>query len=186
MESKIVEHYKEYVGEKELDILLKRFNIKTFCDKWNQVITSRSTSFLGSGGSEYSSVTAKYSLTNDNKVTVFNECYDEKKQYKSITGTSDCFDSSVPTCRTVLFPSVGATGNYWILYISEKNDVMIICCPLIIPHTSIKLMDNFALYVLAKDRNKFWSNKQMVQKIYTILEKYKFNNFINKPIYSGV
>ena len=180
----IVEHYKQYVGTNELQTLLSRFDVKTFCRTWDQVMTSRSTMFLGSGGSEYSSVTAKYSLTPENNVKVFNSCYDEQLRWKTIEGVSDCVDQAIPTCRTVLFPSVGVIGNYWILYISKKKDVMIVCSPLII--SDVKVLDNLALYVLASNRVKFWENKKMVNKIRKILEKYNFTSFYNKPIYSGV
>ncbi len=182
----VLDHYKKYVGKKELKKLLSRFDSNTFCSKWNQVMTSRSTFFMGSGGSEYSSVRATYTENRDKTITVFNECYDENHKPKTIQGISECVDPKIPTCRTVLFPSVGVIGNYWILYISKQKDVIIVCSPFIIPYTSVKLMDNLALYVLAKDRDAFWSNTQLVKKIYDILEKYKFDLFINKPIYSGV
>jgi lipocalin len=185
--SKKLEYYKQYVGEKELTKLLSRFDATKFCDTWNQVMTSRSTILLGSGGSEYSSVTATYSaLPKSSEISVLNKCYDEKHNPKFIQGISRCIDSEIPTCRTVFFPSVGATGDYWILYMSKNKRCCIICCPLIIPYTSIKLLDNLALYVLAKDRNEFWADKKLVDEIYDVLRKYKFDLFINEPIYSGV
>jgi hypothetical protein len=180
-------YYKQYIGENELKILLSRFDANTFCDTWNQVMTSRSTFFLGSGGSEYSSVTATYSaIPNSSAITVLNECYDEKHKTKSIQGVSECIDSKIPTCRTVLFPSVGATGDYWILYISKNKRCCIVCCPLFVPYTSIKMLDNLALYVLAKDRCEFWGNTKTVNEIYDVVRKYKFNTFINEPVYSGI
>ncbi len=183
-----VDYYKQYVGTKELETVLSRFDANKFCRTWDQVLTSRSTMFLGSGGSEYSSVTATYSPAPDNKVKVFNKCYDEQLRWKTIEGVSECIDPAIPTCRTVFFPSVGVVGNYWILYISKKKDVMIVCSPLILygSNISIKLLDNLALYVLASNRTTFWENKKMVKKIYKILEKYNFTSFYNKPIYSGV
>lgn len=179
-----LEHYKQYIGTKELETVISRFDVNKFCRTWDQVLTSRSTMFLGSGGSEYSSVTATYSPKSNNKVKVFNKCYDEQLRWKTIEGVSDCVDPAIPTCRTVFFPSVGVIGNYWILYISKKKDVMIVCSPLFL--SNVKLLDNLALYVLASNRVKFWENKKMVNKIRKILEKYNFTSFYNKPIYSGV
>lgn len=183
--SKALDYYKQYVGDKELEKLLSRFDSKSFCDKWDQVMTSRSTIFMGSGGSEYSSVRATYSaVPNSSSITVRNDCYDEKHKPKFIEGISECIDAKIPTCRTVTFQSVGVTGNYWILYMSKNKRCCIVCSPLIF--VSVKVMDNLALYVLAKDRDEFWADKKLVEEIYGVLRKYKFDSYINEPIYSGI
>ena len=57
--------------------------------------------------------------------------------------------------------------------------------PLILPLIPLEISNNFAVYVLAKDRDKFWNNSQGVSLILDILKKYGFTKFWNEPILSG-
>ena len=138
-------------------------------------------------GITFSSVEAIYSKKDDNLVNVLNRAYDENFKEISITGVSRARSSLIPTCRTVKFPSVPAPeGDYWIIYISESCNSIVVASPIITPLIPIKITDNFALYVLTKDRDSFWKTPKEQNEIFETLNKYGFNNFWNKGIFSGV
>jgi lipocalin len=182
----IIQYYINFVGQKEVETLTKQFNINEFCTKWDQVLTSRTTGLFGTGIS-YSSINANYSLNDDGTIKVLNNSYDTNFNRSSIEGKSEARDPKLPTCRTVNFPSVSPQleGNYWIIYISPNFETIIIAAPLILPLIPLEISNNFAVYVLAKDRDKFWSNSQEVSLILDILKKYGFTKFWNEPILSG-
>jgi lipocalin len=180
----IVEYYTNFVGEKEVENLVKQFNVDKFCGKWEQVLTSRSTGLFGTGIT-YSSVNADYSLNADKTIKVVNSAYDTDFNITDIEGTSRARDDKIPTCRTVNFPSVNyqLEGNYWIIYISPSFDTIIVAAPLIL--LTIDISNNFGVYVLTKNRDEFWASNTASQEVFTVLKKYGFTEFLNKPILSG-
>jgi lipocalin len=186
-DEKVVNYYKQFIGEPQLSYLSDTFKIDKFVGRWEQVFTSRSTGLFGTG-IDYSSVFAVYSLNNDGTIGVLNSSYNEKLEKKFIEGSSRARDKSVPTCRTVSFnpeSSVNFEGDYWICDISPTFQTIIIAAPVITPLIPIEITDNFGVYVLTKNRDKFWKNKQEVDRVFTILNKYGFNKFWNEPIVSG-
>jgi lipocalin len=182
----IIEYYKNFVGEKEVENLVKQFNVEQFCRKWDQVLTSRSTGLFGTGIT-YSSVNANYSINDDGSVKVVNKAYDTHFEPTIIEGNSVARDDNIPTCRTVIFPSVNVSvpGNYWIIYISPTFDTIIVAAPLILPFIPIDISNNFGVYVLAKDRNQFWESITESTLVFDVLKKYGFTNLLNSPILSG-
>ena len=185
---KVVNYYKQFVGETQLTYLLKIFKIDQFVGRWEQVFTSRSTEFLGTG-LDNSSVSATYSLNNDGTIGVLNSSYNEKLEKKFIEGTSRARNNAIPTCRTVSFGSESAInfeGDYWILDISPTFHTIIVVAPIITPYIPIKITDNFGVYVLTKNRDEFWKNKNEVDRVFTVLNKYGFNQFWSEPIVSGI
>ena len=184
----VVNYYKKFVGEPQLTYLLDKFNIDQFVGRWEQVFTSRSTGVLGTG-IDNSSVNAIYSLNNDGTIGVLNSSYNEKLEKRFIEGTSRARDNSVPTCRTVRFDSAASIpfeGDYWILDISEKFQTVIVVAPIITPYIPIEIINNFGVYVLTKNRDEFWKNKNEVNRVFTVLNKYGFNKFWSEPIVSGI
>jgi lipocalin len=182
----IVQYYKNFVGEKEVESLVKRFNVNEFCTKWDQVLTSRTTGLFGTGIT-YSSVNANYSLNLDGTVKVINNAYDTEFNPVTIEGKSRARDPIIPTCRTVSFPSVSPLleGDYWIIYISPSFETIIVGAPLILPVIPIELSDNFAVYVLSKNRDAFWKSNEETTLAFDALKKYGFTQFWNEPIFSG-
>lgn len=182
----ILNYYKKFVGEQQLTYLLDKFKIDRFLGRWEQVFTSRSTGLLGTG-IDYSSVNAIYSLNNDGTVHLLNSAYDEQLEKKIIEGSSRARDNSVPTCRTVKFDSASVPfeGDYWILDISETFQSIIVVAPIITPYIPIDVTNNFGMYVLTKNRDRFWKNRDEVDHVLTILNKYGFTKFWNEPIVSG-
>jgi hypothetical protein len=180
----IIEYYKKFIGEKELDLLINKFNNKDFCNKWEQVMTSRSTGLFGTGIT-YSSVQATYALNQNGNINLLNEAYDTDFNYVSVKGESEARDNKIPTCRTVKFDKISSKGNYWIIYISSSFNSIIIGAPLIIPFIPIKISNNFGVYVLAKNTNDFWNSKEETNEIFDALKKYGFEKFWNKPISSS-
>ena len=184
----VVDYYKKFVGKQQLTYLLDKFKIDQFVGRWEQVFTSRSTGLLGTG-IDNSSVNAIYSLNNDGTIGVLNSSYNEKLEKKFIEGTSRARDNSVPTCRTVSFDSASTIpfeGDYWIIDISETFQTVIVVAPIITPYIPIEIINNFGVYVLTKNRDEFWKNKAEVNRVFTVLNKYGFNQFWNEPIVSGV
>ena len=182
----VVNYYKKFVGEPQLTNLLDKFKIDRFLGRWEQVFTSRSTGLLGTG-IDYSSVNATYSLNNDGTVHVLNSAYDEQLEKKIIEGSSRARDNSVPTCRTVKFDSASVPfeGDYWILDISETFHTIIVVAPIITPFIPIDITNNFGMYVLTKNRDGFWKNRDEGDRVFTTLNKYGFTKFWNEPIVSG-
>lgn len=182
----IVQYYKNFVGEKEVESLVKRFNVNEFCTNWYQVLTSRTTGLFGTGIT-YSSVKANYSLNTDGTVKVINTAYDTQFKPTIIQGESRARDPNIPTCRTVNFPSISADfeGDYWIIYISSTFETIIVGAPLILPGIPIELSSNFGVYVLAKNRDAFWASSQETTLVFDALKKYGFTQFWNEGIFSG-
>lgn len=183
----IVNYYKNFIGEPRLRYLLDKFQIDKFIGKWEQVFTSRSTSLLGTG-INYSSVNAIYTLNYDGTVGVLNSAYNEKLEKIFIEGNSRARDNSIPTCRTVKFDSISIPieGDYWIIDISETFQTIIVCAPIITPFIPIEISSNFGVYVLTKNREKFWKNKNEIDNVLNILNKYGFTKYWNEPIVSGI
>lgn len=182
----IVEDYKKFVGEKELDLLLTKFNNSRFSleKKWNQVMGSFSTSFLGSGFGS-SSISAEYKKIDKDNISVLNRALDDSFNNIFVKGISQPRDRSIPTCRTVSFNNImGVEGDYWILHINDNLDTFIVVAPLIIPQSSLKVIPVLACYVLtSKTHEKFWSDKNNVNEILEVAKKYGFeNNLFTKPI----
>jgi len=183
MDQRIVQQYINFVGKAEVEELTKKFNVQQFCRRWEQVLTSRSTGLLGSG-IVYSSVNAIYVPLLNNEVGVLNSAFDGKFQKTSIIGASRARDANVPTCRTVKFGTQLIEGNYWLIYISDNFDTLIVSAPIIIPGLGINLSNNFGLYVLVQNRDKFWSSEEP-NKVFDVLKKYGFTQFWNNPVNSG-
>lgn len=180
----IIKYYKNFVGEKELDLLVKQFNINKFCGKWQQVLTSRTTGLFGTGIT-FSSVQATYNLNNNGSIDVLNEAYNTIFENINIKGVSEARDNEIPTCRTVKFNTITVEGNYWIIYISPSFNTIIVAAPLITPIIPIDISNNFGVYVLAKNRDEFWNSKVETDDVFNTLKKYGFTNFWNEPISSG-
>lgn len=178
-------NYTNFVGAIEVLDLVFRFNlnINKFYGKWEQVLTSLSTNLLGSG-IFYSSVQANYSPLKDGNIKVINKAYDGNFELTSIEGISRARNTLVPTCRTVKFPNQPIEGNYWIIYASNDFTTIIVSAPIIVPVIGFDISDNFGLYVLTKDREKYW-NSDEPQNVFKILKKYGFDKFFNKPVNSG-
>lgn len=118
----IVNDYKKFVGEKELDKILTKFNNSRFSleKKWNQVMGSFSTSILGSGFGS-SSISAEYKKIDKDNISVLNRALDDSFNNIFVKGISRPRDISIPTCRTVSFNNImGVEGDYWILHINEE------------------------------------------------------------------
>lgn len=173
--------YINFVGEKEVLSLSLRFNVNKFVGRWQQVLTSLSTSILGTN-LLYSTVTADYSLNSDGTIKVKNSAYDENFEITTIDGISRARSPLVPTCRTVEFNEQLFEGNYWIIYISADFNTIIVSAPIIIG--PIDLTSNFGLYVLTRNRETYWNSNEP-QKVFDTLEKYGFNQLWNFPINSG-
>jgi len=187
-DEKVVNYYKQFVGESQLTYLLKIFKIDQFVGRWEQVFTSRSTEFLGTG-LDNSSVSATYSLNNDGTIGVLNSSFNGKFEKRFIEGTSRARNNAIPTCRTVSFGSAASIpfeGDYWILDISETFQTVIVVAPIITPYIPIEIINNFGVYVLTKNRDEFWKNKNEVDRVFTVLNKYGFNQFWNEPVVSGI
>lgn len=180
----IVNEYKKYIGS-DLDKLIQDFSKTKFGEGvWNQVLTSRTTLVSGSGlGS--SSVRATYRLINGKQDTfsVLNQSINENLQSIFIKGESGSRDIDIPTCRTVVFSSIGATGDYWISYISQDRSTIIVVSPIILPGISIPTF----CYVLTKlEPLAFWKNTSLVEEIQTASKKLGLTNFFNKPLPSAL
>jgi lipocalin len=180
----IIKYYKNFVGEKELNSLVKQFDINKFCDKWQQVLTSRTTGLFGTGIT-FSSVQATYSLNDNGTIDVLNEAYNTNFENIKIKGISEARDNEIPTCRTVKFSTVPLEGNYWIIYISPSFNTIIVAAPLITPIVPIDISNNFGVYVLTKNRDEFWNSTTETNEVFNTLKKYGFTNFWNEPISSG-
>jgi len=180
----IINYYKNFVGEKEVDVLVNQFDVNKFCGKWQQVLTSRTTGLFGTGIT-FSSVQATYSLNSDGTIRVLNEAYDSNFKNININGMSSARDDAIPTCRTVNFGSVPIEGDYWIIYISPSFNTIIVGAPLILPIIPINISNNFGVYVLTKNRDDFWKSEIETEAVFNTLKKYGFTNFFNEPISSG-
>lgn len=177
----IVKQYKNYIID--YPKLNNRFKKLKITNKWEQVLTSRSTGLYGTGVT-YSSVSADYKLNLNGSISLTNMAYDTNFKPVFVNGISKARDPNVPTCRTVEFNNrSGAKGNYWIVYISDDLSTFIVGAPLIIFNKLI--IPNTGLYVLTLNRDKFWKNNNLQQEIFAILKKYGYTNFFNKPIFSG-
>jgi lipocalin len=180
----IEELYKSFVGADELRILTERFSVSKFTGRWEQVMTSASTQLMGTGLA-YSSVHAIYTLLDNGTLKVDNGAYDEDIQKVSISGTSKKINK-LETCRTVKFDNLWFEGNYWLIYVTESHDTVIVAAPIILqlPYMPICITGNLGLYVLTRDRNKFWKNQ--VNEIQSVLKRYGFDKWYNRPVVSGV
>jgi len=181
----VIGYYNAFVGEQEVADLIERFDNNQFTGKWDQVMTSLTTGLFGTGIG-YSSVQANYSLNSDGTVKVVNSAFDNEYQFTTIEGTSR--DRGLSTCRTVSFPSLfpSIEGDYWILYISPTFNSIIVGSPLILPGLiPIKLSDNFALYVLARDSGDFWASSEETKGVFDALKKYGFTSLWNRPYATG-
>ena len=177
----IVEQYKEYVLN--YPTLEKRFKQLNITNTWQQVLTSRSTGIMGTGIS-FSSVCAEYTLCADGSISLVNKAYNTDFEPVYITGKCNYMDPTVPTCRFVKFDEKNFEGDYWITYISKDLSTFVVGAPLIILGKVI--VTNVGLYVLTNDRNKYCKNKDLQIEIKSVLDKYGFTNYLNKPIFSGV
>lgn len=177
----VILNYINFVGEAEVLDLVSRFRVNKFVGRWEQVLTSISTGLLGSG-ILYSSVNATYSLQSDGNIKVVNAAYDQNFEKTCIEGSSRSRSVLVPTCRTVTFNNSMFEGNYWIIYISQDFTTFIVSAPIIVG--SIDISSNFGMYVLTKDREKFWNSSEP-QNVFNALKKYGFTQFWNFPVNSG-
>ncbi len=173
--------YKSFVGAKELAVLTKRFSVKKFVGRWEQVMTSLSTQVMGTGPL-FSSVNAIYELQDDGRIRLTNSAYNRKLQPVFIQGVSDERDG-IATCRTVKFDKLPFKGDYWIIYANKRCDTIIISAPLFILGKCVT--ENFGLYVLTKDRDAFWADKKLLTEIQSQLHKYGFSSFYNMAMFSG-
>ena len=186
----IISKHKEIIGKENLKILLDRFNSPNFMFNdilWNQVLTTRSTAFFGTGIGN-SSVSVVYRLIDsENKIfSVNNKGLGENFEPKGVKGTTNARSKDVPTCRIVSFESLGFDGDYWILYVSEDYLTILVASPLFIPETSILVSPNFGCYILThKTHSQFWNDSNGVQEIRDVAKNFGYDNFFNKPLASA-
>ena len=185
IDSDIISQHKKYIGEPQFNVLNERFNSESFSFEgtWNQVLTSRSTIISGTGLSS-STVSAIYKkIEGTNKYSVLNTSNNDNLKGIFIRGNSPARDESVPTCRTVIFDSIQVEGNYWICYISEDLETILVVSPIIIPLTSICVIPSFICYVLTKkSHDQFWSDNKFVEEILTETTRLGLNDFYNRPL----
>jgi lipocalin len=180
----VVKKYENYVGKKELSKLVGAFDSKKFAGNWKQVMSSPSTSVLGSG-SNFSSVEATYKLKKDGIVSVKNDAYDNDFYRVSITGASRARDEEVPTCRTVEFNNLfNIEGDYWLIYATPSFKTVIVAAPIMVKlfNKPFVITNNFGFYVLTRNRKHFWSSLEEHKNTFHALEKYGFNKPWNKPV----
>lgn len=182
-DKKIFDNYMNFVGKEEVLRIMSKYDKKIFSGRWEQVLTSLSTNMLGSGVF-YSSVNSSYTMMKDGSVRVLNRAINSLFQEVELEGISIARNELVPICRSVLFENCYFEGNYWIIYIADDKNTLVICAPLFLFGT-IDLSNNFGLYVLTRNRQKFW-NSEEPQRVFEILGKYGFNRFWNSPIDSGL
>ena len=180
MSSNIIQQYKEFVGD--LDVLLNRFSKLEVSNRWQQVLTSRSTGIMGTGIS-FSSVSAIYKKMKDGSISLLNSAYNTDFSPVYITGVCKVVDKEVPTCRVVSFDKIGFEGEYWITYISADLSTFVVSAPIVILGKAV--YQNFGVYVLTKDRTKYWANKKLQKEINEKLIEYGYTNYFNKPVFSG-
>jgi lipocalin len=180
----VVEKYKEFIGKKKLIKLLDKFSPKKFAGRWQQVMCSPSTSVLGSG-KDFTSVQATYKLKKDGVVSVRNDAYDNDFKRVSIKGTSKAIDENIPTCRKVEFNNFfRIKGHYWLMDATPTFNTILVAAPVIVKviNTPIVVSNNFGVYVLTRDIEKFWSSPEEHQYIFNALKEYGFDKFWNKPL----
>lgn len=182
-DKKIFDNYMNFVGKEEVLRIMSKYDKKIFSGRWEQVLTSLSTNMLGSGVF-YSSVNSSYTMMKDGSVRVLNRAINSLFQEVELEGISIARNELVPICRSVLFENCYFEGNYWIIYIADDKNTLVICAPLFLFGT-IDISNNFGLYVLTRNRQKFW-NSEEPQRVFEILGKYGFNRFWNSPIDSGL
>lgn len=182
-DKKIFDNYMNFVGKEEVLRIMSKYDKKIFSGRWEQVLTSLSTNMLGSGVF-YSSVNSSYTMMKDGSVRVLNRAINSLFQEVELEGISNARNELVPICRSVLFENCYFEGNYWIIYIADDKNTLVICAPLFLFGT-IDISNNFGLYVLTRNRQKFW-NSEEPQRVFEILGKYGFNRFWNSPIDSGL
>ena len=176
----IAKQYTSYI--KDLPTLLKRFNELDITHKWQQVLTSVSTGIMGTGIA-FSSVSADYTLNYDGSISLVNRAYNNDFKPIYIAGVCTCADNTVPTCRVVQFDNLIIKGDYWITYISADKSTFIVSAPIVL--FGQVLTPNFGLYVLTRDRDKYWSNDVLQTEINAVLLDYGFTSYWNKPVFSG-
>lgn len=178
--------YTDFVGADDLKILTDRFSITDFVGRWEQVMTSISTQIMGTGIT-FSSVNATYELQSDGNLRVLNSAYNRGLEKIYIQGVSRK-RNVLNTCRTVKFDNLGFEGDYWLFYVSDAHDTVLVAAPLVVPIPifPVCLTGKFGLYVLTKNREQFWANPSRVAEVQSVLKKYGFDSFHNSPIFSGV
>ena len=182
--SQVEKLYMDFVGRGKLGLLDERFSEEMFKGRWEQVMTSLSTQIMGTGIT-FSSVNATYDLLNG-QIHVTNSAYNGKFEKIFIEGTS-IERHTLKTCRTVKFDDLDIVGDYWIFHITNDKETILVAAPIIIPTPffPICVTGTFGLYVLTKDRNKFWNDAAKQKEIMKELKNYGFTNFYNTPICSG-
>ena len=182
-DTETVKLYKRYVGT-DFNTIQTNFAKIDFSGDWYQVMTSRSTGLFGTG-IDYSSVKANYSTGADpNIINVINSSYDANFNQKSIFGISRARDNTIPTCRTVKFDVNPIEGDYWIIYVSDDGNTVVVSAPLIIPGIPLLLSNNFGVYVLTRDISNFWVESN-AKTVLAFLRRKGFTQIWNKPVNSS-
>jgi lipocalin len=184
----LLEKYKDFLGKAKLETLLGRLSSsEQLAGKWEQVITSRTTSLFGTGPTS-TSVRATYTSNEDGSIGVLNEAYDANFKKVSIKGISKAFDDNVPTFRTVEFGKNDQKGNYWICYATRSGRTFIVAAPLVVKFQGkpFVVTNTLAHYVLTKDREGFWNSDEERQATLKALKGFGFNNYFNKPVATGL
>jgi len=187
--NEIVQKYINYIGKDKFKILQDRFKSDLFIfeNKWNQVITTRSTLVTGTGLG-ISSVYAEYKKIDEDKNIFSVENFGLNESFKPIRIEGKTFPRSldIKTCRIVNFNTNNVEGNYWVTYISSDLKTIIVAYPLFIPNTSVLITPNFACSIITqKNYEDFWNNKEGVEEILTECRNLGFTNFFNKPLASA-
>jgi hypothetical protein len=135
-------------------------------------------------GIAFSSVSADYRLQTDGSIRLVNRAYNNDFKPVFISGVCKFVDKTIPTCRTVKFDNLIFEGEYWIAYISDDKSTFIVSAPLVLLGKVVA--PNFGLYVLTRDRDKYWTNDELQAEINAVLTDYGFTSYWNKPVFSGV
>lgn len=184
----LLEVYKEFMGKERLETLLDRLSSsEQLVGTWQQVLTSRSTGFFGTGTTS-TSVQATYTSNDNGSIGVLNEAYDAMFKKVSIKGTSEAFYKNVPTFRTVRFKNNNRKANYWIIYATPSGRTFIVAAPIIVRFRGKPLVvtNTFGQYVLTKDREEFWNSDEERKLTFRALKRYGFTRYFNKPLATGV
>ena len=149
-------------------------DVPRYLGRWNQVATSRSTRFLGTGVA-FSNVSAEYTVNNNdyNNILVYNSGLNGRDEYTFIEGyTYVDMKFNCSSKRKLHFDGVPFDGNYWIVklgpIIDDKYQYAVVSGPV----TGF-FGTRFSLYVLARDRKEY---KEKYEK--DVKKWCKKNNFV--------
>ena len=196
IDEKVNELYIDFVGSENSKKMKQQFADLSFSNDtesgtsqprtWQQVMTSVSTGVLGTGVF-LSSVSATYGdIEGSDSVSVLNCGFNKDLEPIYINGKSRARAGNV-LCRTVEFDTVPVEGDYWVVYISEDLSTILVSAPILLKTSLITttISPNFGIYVLTKDRDAFWANRELVKEINDALNNLGFISWYNEAVVSS-